>query len=788
MKRETSRTMNLVKSSNKGFLNLCINSNLSLTANIETVIKHFLVILLLSFISCSTKSDLIVNQQKIENLKTFAKVYGYVRYFHPTDEASEIDWTAFSIYGAEQVGKCKSKKELVTTLKALFLPIAPTIKFTDDPTQSKYDLTNITPGDLKGYKPVYWQHFGVGMGMKSEFDTYHSVRVNGIIKKDYSHEVSKIMLSINASKYKGKKIKYTAWAKFGDSLSGNGYLRFLIQNSDGTSDLKREKVVGNQWRRYEIIADIDTLATKITIGSAFKGKGSMLFDMAELFYKRGDDWSPIPIRSNDFESGTLIKSEQPNQWYSEGIGYSSAIATTDGYLGGKSVVSSYMGITDKEKGKQIFEYAPEFGELIEKPIGNSINCQIPLVLYSNDLGTFPIPEQLQFSNLVRKLELAKKKPDNESVRLGNVINTYNVFQHFYPYMDVVDINWNQELEIALSRCFTDITAKEHLTTLQKFTAPLKDGHISVTNNEIRDYSTPPITWEWIEDKLVITHVLDSKTPLKIGDIVTQINGQAAKEYFMEINSKISAGTKGWLNHKAEQISLMGLRDSEMIITVNGNQIKLVRNSYPFVPRDRNPEYKKINDDVYYLNINSITMEAIHNLLPELEKTKSIICDLRRYPNRNHEFISYLLKENDTTTSWMQIPQNVYPDQDNLTGYYNSNWMLPSKKPYLGDKQIIFITKGSAISYAESYMGFIKGYGLAKIVGQPTAGTNGNINHFELSGGYGITWTGMKVLKHDGSQLHGIGFIPDTYVEPSIKGVMEGKDEFLEKAIELTERE
>jgi len=751
------------------------------------VIKYALVISLFLFVSCSTKSDLTANGQKIEYLKTFAKVYGYVRYFHPTDEASEIDWTAFSIYGAEQVEKCRSKEELMTTLNALFLPIAPSIKFIGNPTQSKYDNTNIIPGNRSGYKPVYWQHFGLGTGMKTDHDTYHSVRVNGITKKNHTQGVSKVMLPMDVSKYKGKKIKYSAWAKFGDGLSDTGYLRLLVQNLDGTSDLKRDQVVGNKWKKYEIITDIDTLATKIFIGFAFKGKGDMYFDNAELFYKSGNDWNLIPLENNDFESGTLIKKEQLNQWYSEGEGYSSTIVS-DGYLGGKSVVSSHVGMTDFETGKPIFEYMPHFGEIIEKPVGNSIYCQIPLVLYSNDLGTFPKAEQLQLSNLKDNLELAEKNPENVSVRLGNIVNTYNVFQHFYPYMDVIDIDWNQELEIALSRCFTDRTAKEHLVTLQKFTSPLKDGHISVDNINIRDYSTPPITWEWIENKLVISHVLDSKTPLKVGDSITHINGQTALEYFKEINSRISAGTKGWLHHKAEQISLMGQKDSEMIITANGKDIKLVRNSYPFGSGVVNPEYKKINDDVHYLNINSISMEEIDNLLPELEKAKSIICDLRRYPNRNHGFISHLLKENDTTASWMQIPQNVYPDQDNVIGYYKSNWMLPSKKPYLGDKQIIFITEGSAISYAESYMGYIKGYGLATIVGQPTAGTNGNFNHFELSGGYGIRWTGMKVLKHDGSQLHGIGIIPDVFVERSIKGLMEGRDEFLEKAIELTERE
>jgi len=85
------------------------------------------------------------------------------------------------------------------------------------------------------------------------------------------------------------------------------------------------------------------------------------------------------------------------------------------------------------------------------------------------------------------------------------------------------------------------------------------------------------------------------------------------------------------------------------------------------------------------------------------------------------------------------------------------------------------------------MGFIEHYKLATIVGQPTAGTNGNVNPLMLPGGYYVTWTGMRVVKHDGSQHHGVGIIPHVLMKRTIKGVREGRDEFLEKAIELAEK-
>ena len=109
-----------------------------------------------------------------------------------------------------------------------------------------------------------------------------------------------------------------------------------------------------------------------------------------------------------------------------------------------------------------------------------------------------------------------------------------------------------------------------------------------------------------------------------------------------------------------------------------------------------------------------------------------------------------------------VPQIVYPDHEDIVGWSTSRWFLEPWAPRLQGK-IIFLTDSRAISYAESVMGIIEHYPLAEIVGEPTAGTNGNVNLFTVPGGYKIWWTGMKVVKHDGSQHHLIGIQPSVPV-------------------------
>ncbi|MDR2130718.1 MAG: hypothetical protein LBP56_06075 [Odoribacteraceae bacterium] len=45
-------------------------------------------------------------------------------------------------------------------------------------------------------------------------------------------------------------------------------------------------------------------------------------------------------------------------------------------------------------------------------------------------------------------------------------------------------------------------------------------------------------------------------------------------------------------------------------------------------------------------------------------------------------------------------------------------------------------------------------------------------------------TGLEVLNPDGSRHHRIDVIPDVLVTPTIKGLREGRDEVLERVIEL----
>ena len=69
-----------------------------------------------------------LTERGLLNLTAFAKLYGYVRFFHPADQAAGTDWDTFAIEGARSVEDAAGDAELAARLGRLFQPIAQTVQ------------------------------------------------------------------------------------------------------------------------------------------------------------------------------------------------------------------------------------------------------------------------------------------------------------------------------------------------------------------------------------------------------------------------------------------------------------------------------------------------------------------------------------------------------------------------------------------------------------------------------------------------------------------------------------
>lgn len=147
----------------------------------------------------------------------------------------------------------------------------------------------------------------------------------------------------------------------------------------------------------------------------------------------------------------------------------------------------------------------------------------------------------------------------------------------------------------------------------------------------------------------------------------------------------------------------------------------------------------------------------------------------------YKICSYLLPE---PVAFAKI---LVPDADNpgMFYFYSPMEMATEKSNpdfYKGRMVILFNEKTK--SHAEfTCMAFQTAPDCISI-GSQTAGADGNTIRVSIVGGISASFSAVGVFYPDGRPPQWIGILPDIMVNPTIKGIREGHDEVLEKALEI----
>jgi hypothetical protein len=97
----------------------------------------------------------------LAGLHAFARLYGVVRWFHPSDAASIIDWDRFAIEGVRRVMNVHDTHTLRLALDDLFAPVAPTMRVVAT-GEAFPEQPALHPNSTVGLDVVAWEHSGYG--------------------------------------------------------------------------------------------------------------------------------------------------------------------------------------------------------------------------------------------------------------------------------------------------------------------------------------------------------------------------------------------------------------------------------------------------------------------------------------------------------------------------------------------------------------------------------------------------------------------------------------------------
>ncbi len=109
-------------------------------------------------------------------------------------------------------------------------------------------------------------------------------------------------------------------------------------------------------------------------------------------------------------------------------------------------------------------------------------------------------------------------------------------------------------------------------------------------------------------------------------------------------------------------------------------------------------------------------------------------------------------------------------------------IFPTTKPVYKGKTVMIIDERTQSQAEHTGLLFEAANG-SRFIGSPSAGANGDVTYFALPGSLSVKFSGAEVRHADGRQLQRVGLTPDVAVRPTLKGLREGRDEVLERAVE-----
>lgn len=386
-------------------------------------------------------------------------------------------------------------------------------------------------------------------------------------------------------------------------------------------------------------------------------------------------------------------------------------------------------------------------------------------------------------------------------RLLSLFRYWNIIQYWFPYKHLVGEDWKNVLRefVPLMTAANDATA--YAVTTRRLIARIHDTHANVWGvnkslDSLKGRFHSPVKIQFVNNQAVVSLIKDKElaaaSNLERGDIIVAVNGKKVNDIITESLPDLPAS-----NRPTQLRDLAGFmlrsNDSLTPITIirNGKSINttivradakrfVYRYNYDF-PYQKDSSFFYISPGIGYINLGAVKRKSIDSVFKALDGSAGLIIDNRQYPG---DFPIYNIAEKLSPEEkvFTKIPSGSldYPG-----AFYIKDPLKAGKKnkDYYKGKVIVLVNENTQSSGEFHTMAFQTAPGVT-VIGSTTAGADGNVSGFYLPGGLYTMFSGISILYPDGRESQRMGIVPDMEVKPTVQGIKEGKDELVEKAIEL----
>lgn len=723
-----------------------------------------LAFLLLFLTSASARA---LTDRQLDNLEAFTRLTSLVRFFHPSDAVAGADWNRLVVAGVAGVSAVRDAADagdLAGRLEGFFRPWAPTLRVRAGGERPATPAALLAPaGDPH---IVAWRHFAGHFD--SDLKIFASERIDDHAPAGYGTLAQAVLVP---DSLKGKRVRLRAWIRAEMVGDGRVQLGLRVDRAGGKvgffDNMADRPIRSTPWKIFDIEGDVAADAERILVMLVVTGGGRVWLD--EVSLAGGPD-----LLNPGFDQGET--GAQPPGWLfpyeTIRAGYHLVLQRGEGCrAGGCAQISSDPIAT------------PHFvrpDQVLEADLGGGVKAWLPVTLYADAKGTLPHapPPALDVD----------AQADTPEARIAAVALAWGIFQHLHPELNPDDPAWRAALRPALAAADSD--RETFYRAFRALLAPLHDSRANLSAPNRGALAALPLAWEVVEGRLVVTGAAEGTEGVHPGDVVEAIDGRPALEVLTEEEALVSAGTPEARQWYALESLLWGSKGSPVTLRLQGRaeatEVALVRET-PYEKLPAGTPLAPIAEPrpgILYVDLGRIEEEDLEALTPRLAAAKGIVFDLRRGRNVSTVLLSHLIEKTAASSKW-QVPVVMAPDHRDVE-WLTTFWTIEPKAPrYRG--RVAFLADGRSDGYGETLLAMIETYRMADIVGARSGGCNGTINRANLPGGWRLTWSGQRVLKHDDSPLQGVGVAPTVPAARTLRGIAEGRDEIVEKAVAVVSR-
>lgn len=385
---------------------------------------------------------------------------------------------------------------------------------------------------------------------------------------------------------------------------------------------------------------------------------------------------------------------------------------------------------------------------------------------------------------------------DSGLNLLTLFRLWNVIEYYAPNRSLTLHPWDEVLSTYIRLVGAETDPVRFSRLYMRLIRDLNDGHAVAPVEMLFGQRMLPVWPLQAEGRLFVGYSGDSL--LERGDEVVAIDGEPISERLELLREYASRSNEASLRQALRFYGLSTRRDTAEVVRRRAGACDTLR--VATVPYGSvspiydpvqlaQPPFRLLTDSVGYIYAGTFSREHLAQVVQTLPRTRALIIDLRTYP-QNMDFTLTELIGRSLRTEPVVAWQMVHPTLA-LPGLFFRQEQLLYKgfeegaerctEPYKG--RVILLVDEITQSNPEFQAMALQSCPQTLTIGSPTSGADGDIVWIPLPGQL-TSFSGIGTLYPDGTQTQTVGVRLDVEVLPTAEGVQAGRDEVLERALEL----